>query len=151
MLWEVKGVNSMLVRNATEVRKDWGGVIDVVVREKPVFVKRSRDYVCLMDNKDLELLLSHANFSAQEFVEDDGSVTLSLNEMDISVNGRNHDEALSRLTEDMQEYAEEYYQDFNYWFSSLNRKAHYPYVMRILALDDVEKLKGLISCQPGKN
>ncbi len=141
----------MLVRNATDVRRDWGGAIDTAVREKPVFVKRSRDYICLLDNKDLALLLSHANFSAQEFVEDDGSITLSLNEMDISSNGKNRDDALSRLAADMQEYAEEYYQEFAYWFSSLNRKAHYPYVMRILALDDTEMLKGLITCLPGKS
>ena len=144
-------MNKMLVRNATDVRRDWGGVIDTVVREKPVFVKRSRDYVCLMDNKDLELLLSNVRFTADEFSEADGSVTLSLNEMDITANGKNKDEALANLASDMQEYAEEYYQEFAYWFSSLNRKSHYPYVMRILVLDNIEKLKGLISCQPGKN
>jgi hypothetical protein len=141
----------MLVKNATDIRKDWGGAIDTAVREKPVFVKRSRDYVCLLDNKDLALLLSNANFTAQQFTEDNGSVTLSLGEMDITANGKDMDEALRNLAANMQEYAEEYYQDFSYWFSALNRKSHYPYVMRILAIDDTEKLKGLIACQPGKN
>lgn len=144
-------MKKMLVRNATDVRKDWGGVIDTVVREKPVFVKRSRDYICLLDKDDLALLLDSARFTADAFTEDDGSVTLSLREMDLVANGKDREEALSKLAADMQEYAEEYYQDFAYWFSAMNRKSHYPYVMRILSLDDVEKLKGLIECRPGKS
>ena len=144
-------MKAMLVRNATDVRRDWGGVIDTVVREKPVFVKRSRDCICLVDREDFAALLENVRFSADEFVEADGSVTLSLRELDIAANGRDRDDALAKLAADMQEYAEEYYQDFQYWYTAKNRRNHYPYVMRILALDDVEQLKGLVTCQPGKS
>lgn len=35
----------MFALNVTDVRKDWGGFIDSVIREKPKFVKRSRDFM----------------------------------------------------------------------------------------------------------
>jgi hypothetical protein len=34
----------MLVVNATDVRKNFGRYIDEIVRSKPIFIKRSRDY-----------------------------------------------------------------------------------------------------------
>ncbi len=141
----------MLFQNATDVRKDWGRCIDTVVREKPIFVKRARDYICVINRDDIGLILSNIAFSANEFIEDDGSVTLSLNEIDIVSHGQDHDEALDNLAAEIEEYAQDYYADFEYWFSGLNRKVHYPYIMRVLALDDREKLKGIISCQPGKS
>lgn len=141
----------MLFQNATDVRKDWGRAIDTVVRVKPLFVKRARDYVCMINKDDIELILSNIAFSANEFIEDDGSVTLSLNEIDIVSHGKDHDEALDNLAADLEEYAQDYYSDFEYWFSGLNRKSHYPYIMRVLALDDREKLKGIITCRLGKS
>ena len=40
-------VNNMLTLNATDVRKEWSTVIEKVVREKPQFIKRTRDYMFL--------------------------------------------------------------------------------------------------------
>ncbi len=39
----------MNVLSATDVRKNWSLVIDNVVREKPVYVKRTRDNVALIN------------------------------------------------------------------------------------------------------
>ena len=33
----------MLATSATEVRKEWSSVLDSVVRDKPQFIKRTRD------------------------------------------------------------------------------------------------------------
>ena len=67
----------MNVINATKVRNEWSSISESVVREKPVFIKKTRDYMFLADVKTVEQLLSAYSFTANIFVEDDGSVTVS--------------------------------------------------------------------------
>lgn len=135
----------MKVLNASDVRSDWGNFIDSVVREKPKFIKRSRDLTFMSSLDALETMLVAYTFNAQLYVENDKSVTLSLEEIDIVVNGENEDKALLVLAEDILEYAEDYYSEFNYWASAPNRKAHLPYVLKVLIQQDIEKIKSLIT------
>ena len=37
----------MLTMNATDVRKNWSEVSESVIREKPKFIKKTRDYMML--------------------------------------------------------------------------------------------------------
>ncbi len=76
-------MNDMFAMSATEVRRDWSAVMDSTIRQKPQFIKRTRDYLILSDVKFMELLLDKYNFTAMKLVEDDGSVTMSLNEIDL--------------------------------------------------------------------
>lgn len=144
-------MNDMLTMNATDVRKDWSEVVDKVVREKPQFIKRTRDYLILSDVNFMELLLNAYYFTAEEAIEDDGSVTLSLNEIDLVENGQTEEEAKQALAESILEYSENFYTDFNYWSTASNRKAHIPYVFKALILGNAEKIGELIKCQDGKN
>ena len=73
----------MIAMNATEVRKEWSAVIDDVVRVRPALIKRTRDRMLLSDVGTILSLLSKYRFTAARFTEDDGSVTLSLNELDL--------------------------------------------------------------------
>lgn len=142
----------MLTLNATDVRKDWSEVVDKVVREKPLFMKRTRDYLMLSDLDFMQSLLDAYHFTAQKETEDDGSVTLSLNELDLVENGKTEDEAKRKLAKSILEYSESFYQDFHYWSTAPNRKAHIPYVFKALILGDAEKIGELITiCQNGKN
>jgi hypothetical protein len=141
----------MIVMNATDVRKEWSSVIDSVIREKkPRFIKRTRDYMMLCNLEIAESMLSAYKFNAQEFVEDDGSVTLSLDEIDLVENGRDKEEALTNLSKDILTYAEHYIELFDKWYNSINRREHLPYVFKALTLNDVEKIKELITCRPGE-
>lgn len=144
-------MNDMLTMNATDVRKDWSEVIDKVVREKPQFIKRTRDYLVLSDVSFMEILLNAYHFSAEKAIEDDGSVTLSLNEIDLVENGQTEDEAKRKLADSILEYSENFYHDFNYWSTAPNRKAHIPYVFKALILGNAERIGELIRCQDGKN
>ena len=63
----------MQAMNATEVRKEWSAVCDSVIREKPKFIKRTRDYMFLSDINTLNDLLSAYQFTAEYFVEEDDS------------------------------------------------------------------------------
>ena len=135
--------------NATQVRKSWSEVVDSVVREKPAFIKRTRDCMMLSDIGLIEKLLDAYIFNAELLIEDNGSVTISLDEIDIVENGINEYDAINKMAFAILEYAEDYYNDFNYWYSSPNRKAHLPYVMKALILNDINKIGGIITCRHG--
>jgi len=152
MVWyREKGVIDTFTLNATDVRKDWGGFIDSLVREKPKFIKRSRDFVFASSLDMMTEMLKVYTFSADFFKEEDNSITLSLREIDIVVNGDSFDKALDVLTDDLIGYANDFYADFEYWFSAPNRKDHLPYVINVLVQEDRERVKGIIKCQDGKN
>jgi hypothetical protein len=139
----------MLPLSATQVRNEWSAVVDSAIRERPQFIKRTRDNMILADINLLLEFLSVYTYNAIVFVEDNGSVTMSLNELDLVENGVNEQEALSKLAAAVLEYAEDYYEDFQYW-SRGNRSAHKPYVFKALILGDIEKIGGLVKCHHGK-
>ena len=143
-------MNDMFAMNATQARSEWSTVVDTVIREKPQFIRRTRDYMMLSNLDTLESLLAAYSFHAVASVEDDGSVTLSLDEIDLVENGVDEHEAHLKLAKAILEYAEDYYKDFSYW-SRGNRKAHLPYVFKALILNDVEKIGGLIECRRGES
>lgn len=141
----------MFTISSTEARHNWSSIVDQVVREKPAFIKRTRDHMILSSTEVFEGLLIPYVFTAQKFVEDNGSVTLSLNEIDLAENGETYAEAKRQLAQSILEYAEDYYKDFNLYSNSPNRKGHIPYVFKALITDDINKIGELIQCQNGEN
>ena len=135
--------------NATDVRKDWSSVVDATVRVKPQFFKRTRDYVFLSDFHFMEELLAGYSYSAVRMEEDDGSVTIALNEIDLVENGKDENDARLKLAASILEYAEDYYSDYSYWGSAPNRKSHIPYVFKALFVGDIQKIGESIRCQAG--
>lgn len=141
----------MLAMNATDVRKNWSEVADTVIRTRPQFIKRTRDYMLLSNINFLEDILAAYNFTAEKFVEEDGSVTISLNEIDLVENAPTENEAKNMLAAAIYDYAMDFYNEFNLWSSAPNRKQHIPYVFKALILDDIKKIEECILCQAGKN
>ena len=136
--------------NVTDVQKEWSAVIDSVIREKPKFIKRTHDYIMLSDIHLVERLLEVYRFTARKYEEDDGSVTLGLNEIDLAENGIDESDARAKLSASILEYAEDYYKEFSLYYSSSNRKQHLPYVIKSLILNDVNEIGALIECHHGK-
>lgn len=143
-------VSSMEAVNVTNLRKDMGRFIDSVLREKPRLVKRTRDKVLVTSVESQKEILKTFTFTANSFKEDDDTITASLEEFDIVVNANNQEEAINLLANDLIEYAEEFYEEFNFWSSAPNRKVHFPYILNVLLQDDIEGVKALIKCQAGK-
>ena len=139
----------MLELNATQVRKEWSTVVDSVIREKPVLFKRTRDRMILSDIGFLSELLAVYTFHVRLFSEDDGTVTASLDEIDLVENGATENEAKQSLAESILEYSKDYYNDFSYW-SRGDRRSHIPYVFKSLILNDVDKIGGLLECRHGE-
>ena len=136
----------MYAINATQARKDWSAVVDTVTREKPLFIKRTRDLMVLAKLDTFEALLDAYIFHADVFVESNGSVTMSLKEIDLAENGADKNEARHKLANAILKYAEEYYEDFEYC-ARAERKGHIPYVFKALILNDANKIGDLIKCR----
>ena len=136
--------------NATQVRNEWSTIVDSVIREKPRFIKRTRDYMLLSDLNTVELLLEPYAFTAEEYLEEDGSVTLSLDQIDLVENEIDRSSAIKKMASAILEYADDYYSEFSYW-SRGERKAHIPYVLKALVLSDPDKIGDLLQCRRGES
>lgn len=114
----------MLMEQATTVRKEWSSVCDSVIHEKPKFIKRTRDRMWFSNLETMEEILSAYKFTAEKYMEDDGSVTLSLNEIDLVENGEDEQKAKMALGKAILEYSADYYNDYAFYSHSPNRKGH---------------------------
>jgi hypothetical protein len=128
-------MENISIISASEARKEWSRVIDDAIYSKPQFIRRTRDNVVMTNVNLLSDLLDPYRFTANKYVEEDGSITLSLNEIDLVVNASTEKEAVQNLASDIQEYAKDYYEEYHIWSSAPNRKKHFPYVLKALILD----------------
>jgi len=141
----------MLMEKATEVRKEWSSICDSVIHDKPKFIKRTRDKMWFSNLDTMAEILEAYLFTAKRFIEEDGSITLSLNEIDLIENGSNDSSARYALGNAILEYAMEYYNDYAFYSRSPNRKGHVPYIFKALIMDDPQQIGESILCQDGKN
>lgn len=132
------------VLNATEVRSNFGGFIDNVVRVKPQFVKRNRDVIASMSIPQLKSLLSAYEFTF-EYEETDGKFVGSLEQIeDIIGEGDTLDQLKLDLASQLIEYSSEYFADFDGYQAAPNRKDHAPYILRALIYDSVNEVAELL-------
>ena len=141
----------MLMEQATTVRKEWSAVCDSVIHEKPKFIKRIRDRMWFSNLETISDILQIYQFTVLRYIEDDGSITLSLNEIDIVENGKNEQEARLNMGKAILEYALDYYNEYEMYSRSPNRKKHIPYIFKALIIDNPEKIGDMLQCQDGKN
>ncbi|MCL2811918.1 MAG: hypothetical protein FWD25_08545 [Clostridia bacterium] len=139
----------MVSMNATAVRNTFSSVIDTVVRERPVFIQRTRDHLMLANLNLIETLTSNCAFTAERYQEGDGSITLTLDQIDIAVNAPSEPEAIMALAGDLHEYALDYYEHYPVWSISPNRKGHLPFIVKVLITDDLKKIGDMITCRAG--
>ena len=141
----------MLMEQATTVRKKWSAVCDSVIHEKPKFIKRTRDKMWFSNLETMSDILQIYQFTALKYIEDDGSVTLSLNEIDLIENGKDEQEVRLNMGKAIFEYALDYYNEYEMYSHSPNRKKHIPYIFKALIIDNPEQIGDMIQCQDGKN
>lgn len=90
-------------------------------------------------------------FTAEKYIEEDGSITLSLNEIDLIENGRTEDSAREALGKAILEYSTEYYMNYERYSHAPNRKGHVPYIFKALIMDDPGKIGESIVCRDGES
>ena len=141
----------MLMEQATAVRKEWSAVCDSVVHNKPKFIKRTRDRMWFSNLETMEEILKAYKFTAEKFEEEDGSVTLSLCEIDLIENGANEQEARLNLGKAILEYSTDYYNEYEIYSHAPNRKHHIPYIFKALIMDNPKQIGEEVECHVGKN
>ena len=141
----------MLMEQATNVRKEWSSVCDSVIHEKPKFIKRTRDKMWFSNLETIYDILQVYQFTASKYIEDDGFVTLSLNEIDLVENGKDEYEARINMGKAILEYALDYYNEYEMYSRSPNRKKHIPYIFKAVIIDSPEKIGDMLQCQDGEN
>ncbi|MDE7416173.1 MAG: hypothetical protein K2N44_07695 [Lachnospiraceae bacterium] len=141
----------MLMEQATAVRKEWSAVCDSVIHNKPKFISRIRDKMWFSNLETMSEILEIYQFTADRYIEEDGSVTLSLNEIDLVENGKDEGEARLNLGKSILEYSIDYYNEYELYSHSPNRKKHIPYIFKALIIDNPEKIGDMLQCQDGKN
>lgn len=142
---------NMLMEQATEVRKEWSAMCDSVIHEKPKFIKRTRDKMWFSNLETMSEILDIYKFTANRYIENDSSITLSLNEIDLIENGETEQIARIALGKSILEYSVDYYNNYKLYSNSLNRKGHIPYIFKALIMDSPDVIGESIQCQNGKN
>jgi len=102
--------------NATDVRKERGSVLDGY------------------------------QFAAECFREDDSSITMVLNEIDLVENSATEQEARKQLAQSVIDYLIEFYENYALYSHVPNRKKRIPYVFKALIVEDISELEGKIIC-----
>ena len=74
------------------------------------------------------------------FAEDDGSVTATLDEFDLVVNGKDERDARLRLVLDVIDYAMDYVERFSDYSKAPNRKEHLRYLVAIALQPDIQSI-----------
>ena len=141
----------MLMEQATKIRKEWSAACDSVIHNKPKFIKRTRDRMWFSNLETMEEILKAYKFTAKRFIEEDGSVTLSLCEIDLVENGANEQEARMNMGKSILEYATDYYNEYELYSHAPNRKHHVPYIFKALIMDDPKQIGEEVECHGGKN
>lgn len=140
----------MFATGATEVRKNWSSVCDKVSRVRPEAIKRTHDLMFLVSQSDMLSILSFVKYDISVFTEENGSITAVSDAMDLAENADSEEAALLALASSILDYAQDYYADFKLYSNAPNRKAHLPYVMKALLLDDEKKIREEFICRDGR-
>ncbi|MDA3846775.1 MAG: hypothetical protein PF505_09595 [Vallitaleaceae bacterium] len=132
--------------NSTEARKNWSEVIDTVVRKRPVFIKRNRDVMTFLSLDQLDILLDSFRLTITVLNEEDGTYTGVIEELDLLSNADTVEGLIENLAFELADYSEEYMGNFDMYYHSTNRKAHFPYIYRVIAHEgELDKIKSMFN------
>lgn len=121
---------------SADVRKNWSETINSVIRKRPMFFQRNKDKLTFMSLDQLQLILEPFKLTMKIMEEDDGSSTGVIEELDLLDNAMTVSELKVKLINDLLEYSEEYMNEFQKYYHSVNRRNHFPYVYKVLANED---------------
>jgi hypothetical protein len=127
-----------------KVRDNFGGFIDSVVREKPQAVRRNRDLIVAVSRDEMDMFLSPYELTMEHEIGEDGRYYGSFEEIDVVGEGNSLEELKLVLANDVIEYAKEYWENLDRYIHAPNRKAHYPFVFRIMLQDSPEGVLNFI-------
>jgi hypothetical protein len=130
----------------TDARKDFTSMYNEVFNSyKPMIIKRKQAEEVLLLRTDLQkMLLSNFSLKPELLNEEDGSVTLALDILEMYVNAETLDKAIIDLVQDLKDYAQDYIDRSQLFLNAPNRRPHFPYVLRILLCENDEEIRSLL-------
>lgn len=140
----------MIATGATEVRKNWSSICDKVSRVCPEIIKRTHDLMFLISQNDMLAILVHVKYGVASYLEENGSVTVVSDEMDLAENAETEEAALDALAGSILEYAHEYYSNYRLYSNAPNRKSHLPYITKAILLDNAKSIREEFICRSGR-
>lgn len=130
----------------TEARNQFSTLYDSVFNSfNPAIVKRKQtEQVAMLRVDLLKMVLEDYNLNPEIIHEDDSSITLALDTLEIYTNNSTLDIAIKDLIEEIKIYAQDYLDRSQLFLHAPNRRHHFPYVLRILLCDNDEEIRKLL-------
>jgi antitoxin YefM len=130
----------------TDARKELTDLYNEVFNNyRPVIIRRRQAEEVLVLRLDLQkALLSSYALKPEVIREEDGSVTLALDQLELYVNGDSTDQAAQDLVNDLKFYAQDYMERSQLFLNAPNRRPHFPYILRVLMCESDEEIRGLL-------
>jgi|SRR5680860_69720 len=129
----------------TEARNQFSTLYDSVFNSfNPTIIKRKQtEQVALLRVDQLKMVLVDYKLNPEIIKEDDGSITLALDSLEMYANNLTLDLAFSDLLEDLKFYAQDYMDRSQLFLQAPNRKSHFPYVLKVLLCDNDKEILAL--------
>lgn len=130
---------------SSEARANLGETLDEVYDKKmPVIIKKkvaggSKDFI-FISKEVFNDFLNDIDFSINVFNEDDGSITLELEELELISNGDTLETATEELVDDLIIYMGEYIENIQLYSITPNRKEHLKYIIKATIYEDKDSL-----------
>jgi prevent-host-death family protein len=126
----------------SELRKRPGDFFNRVIREHPAVVTRHSDAIIALSISQFQELVKHLKLTLNVDYEDN-VYAVDIPELDLVAWGADLEEVKVNLAEQAMNYAEEYFERFPLFFHAPNRKAHFPYVIRLSLCEDIDQVMEL--------
>ena len=130
----------------TEARNQFSTLYDSVFNSfNPTIVRRKQtEQVALLRVDLLKMVLVDYKLNPEIIKEDDGSITLALDSLEIYANNSTLDIAANDLIEDLKVYAQDYMDRSQLFLQAPNRKSHFPYVLKVLLCENDKEILALL-------
>jgi len=94
--------------------------------------------------KELNGLLERYEFRSVLGDSGAGTIMGKLEGFDLIAEADTEESAIEKLAEELLDYANDYMQDFHSYFNSTNRKAHFPYLLKVLLSGGINEISNMI-------
>jgi len=149
IIWYIGGEGGMTMLaelQFTEARNQFSTLYDSVFNSfNPTIINRKQtEQVALLRVDLLKMVLEDYKLSPEVIKEDDDSITLALDSLELYSNNSTLDLTAIDLIEDLKLYAKDYMDRSQLFLQSPNRKSHFPYVLKVLLCDNDEEIRTLL-------
>ena len=136
----------IISRNLSTARQRFSEVYtETYAQYRPSVIKRNKGEEILLLRSDLQkMLLQKHTIITNVIREDDGSVTITTEPLDLYANADNEDAAINELIQEMKDYANDYLDRASFFLQSPNRRDHFPYVLRISLCQSDQEIRQML-------